>query len=268
MAFRPPAREGISPRKVMLTGIVPASPTYWAGEAGDSAFSPGTRLEPGTQLPGPTLAWYHPSVLDEEPIPFDYRVVYEDRDLIVADKPHFLPTTSNGRIVRETLQTRLRVDFGEDSIVPLHRLDRLTSGLVLCSRNPRTRPAYQRLFQERAVTKHYRASVSTPLWFEGTLQLGMRRVRGERQVLVDPAGTPTQTRVRAQGTVVDVWPLTGHTHQIRVVLNHLGHPIVGDDTYPVDRGLDLYDFSTPLQLAHIAMRFTDPVSGQERVFKL
>ena len=118
------------------------------------------------------------------------------------------------------------------------------------------------------MTKHYRASVSTPLWFEGTLQLGMRRVRGERQVLVDPAGTPTQTRVRAQGTVVDVWPLTGHTHQIRVVLNHLGHPIVGDDTYPVDRGLDLYDFSAPLQLAHIAMRFTDPVSGQERVFKL
>lgn len=127
----------------MLTGIVPATPTYWAGEAGDSAFSPGTRLEPGTLLPGPTLAWYHPSIPPEVPIPFDYRVVYEDGDLIVVDKPHFLPTTSNGRIVRETLQTRLRVDYGEDSIVPLHRLDRLTSGLVLCSRNPRTRAAYQ-----------------------------------------------------------------------------------------------------------------------------
>ncbi|MCG7259834.1 pseudouridine synthase [Corynebacterium aurimucosum] len=268
MAFRPPAREGISPRKVMLTGIVPASPTHWAGEAGDSAFSPGTHLEPGTVLPGPTLAWYHPSVPSEEPIPFDYRVVYEDGDLIVADKPHFLPTTSNGRIVRETLQTRLRVDFNEDSIVPLHRLDRLTSGLVLCSRNPHSRAAYQQLFQERAVVKHYRAQVAAPFSFDGTVRLGMRRVRGERQVLVDSTGTPTVTRVRASGTTADVWPLTGHTHQIRVVFNHLGHPIVGDDTYPVDRGLDLSDFSTPLLLSHVALSFSDPVTGRKREFQL
>lgn len=271
MAFRPPAREGISPRKVMLTGIVPATPTYWAGEAGDSAFSPGTRLEPGTLLPGPTLAWYHPSIPPEVPIPFDYRVVYEDGDLIVVDKPHFLPTTSNGRIVRETLQTRLRVDYGEDSIVPLHRLDRLTSGLVLCSRNPRTRAAYQLLFQERAVLKHYRAEVSVPFSAavaERTVCLGMRRVPGRRQVSVDPSGTPTETRVRASGTIADVWPLTGHTHQIRVVLNYLGHPIVGDDTYPVDRGLSLYDFSTPLRLSHIALSFQDPLSGEKREFKL
>lgn len=194
--------------------------------------------------------------------------MYEDGDLIVVDKPHFLPTTSNGRIVRETLQTRLRVDYGEEEIVPLHRLDRLTSGLVLCSRNPRTRPAYQRLFQDRAVTKRYRAEVATPMRFEGTVHLGMRRVRGERQVRVDASGVPTVTRVRARGTAVDVWPLTGHTHQIRVVLNHLGHPIVGDDTYPVDRGLSLYDFSTPLQLSHIAMSFKDPLSGEKREFKL
>ena len=252
----------------MLTGIVPASPTYWAGEAGDSAFSPGTHLEPGTVLPGPTLAWYHPSVPSEEPIPFDYRVVYEDGDLIVADKPHFLPTTSNGRIVRETLQTRLRVDFNEDSIVPLHRLDRLTSGLVLCSRNPHSRAAYQQLFQERAVVKHYRAQVAAPFSFGGTVRLGMRRVRGERQVRVDSTGTPTVTRVCASGTTADVWPLTGHTHQIRVVLNHLGHPIVGDDTYPVDRGLDLYDFSTPLLLSHVALSFSDPFTGHKREFQL
>lgn len=219
-------------------------------------------------LPGPTLAWYHPSVPSEEPIPFDYRVVYEDGDLIVADKPHFLPTTSNGRIVRETLQTRLRVDFNEDSIVPLHRLDRLTSGLVLCSRNPHSRAAYQQLFQERAVVKHYRAQVAAPFSFDGTVRLGMRRVRGERQVLVDSTGTPTVTRVRASGTTADVWPLTGHTHQIRVVFNHLGHPIVGDDTYPVDRGLDLSDFSTPLLLSHVALSFSDPVTGRKREFQL
>ena len=152
--------------------------------------------------------------------------------------------------------------------MPLQRLDRLTSGLVLCSRNPRTRAAYQQLFQERAVVKHYRAQVAAPFSFDGTVRLGMRRVRGERQVLVDSTGTPTVTRVRASGTTADVWPLTGHTHQIRVVLNHLGHPIVGDDTYPVDRGLDLYDFSTPLLLSHVALSFSDPVTGRNREFQL
>lgn len=266
MAFRPPARDGISPRKVMLNGIVPASHTYVAGEAGDSGFSPGTVLEPGTELPGPTLAWYHPDVPAEEPIPFDYSVLYADSDLIVADKPHFLPTTSNGRLVRETLQTRLRVDFGEEDIVPLHRLDRLTAGLVLCSRNPHTRGAYQRLFQDRAVAKHYQARLTAPLFYDGTVRVGMRRERGERQILVDPAGTPTVTRLHAQGMLADVYPLTGHTHQIRVVLNLLGHPIVGDDTYPVDRGLDLYDFSSPLQLEHTELSFRDPFTGRSRRF--
>ena len=94
----------------------------------------------------------------------------------------------------------------------------------------------------------------------------MRRERGERQILVDPAGTPTVTRLHAQGMLADVYPLTGHTHQIRVVLNLLGHPIVGDDTYPVDRGLDLYDFSTPLQLEHVALSLRDPFTGRTRRF--
>ena len=110
--------------------------------------------------------------------------------------------------------------------------------------------------------------MAAPFSFDGTVRLGMRRVRGERQVRVDPIGTPTVTRVRARGTVADVWPLTGHTHQIRVVLNHLGHPIVGDDTYPVDRGLSLYDFSTPLRLTHVALSFKDPLSGEKREFQL
>ncbi len=263
---RPPAREGISPRKKVLRGRVPTTGQYWAARAGDSPFTPGQLLAPGARLTGPTPAWYHPDIPPEPPIPFRHRVVFEDADLIVVDKPHFLPTTSNGRIIRETLQTRLRVEYGEEDIVPLHRLDRLTAGLVLCSRNPATRGAYQRLFQDRAVTKHYRAEVDEPFEFEGIVKLGMRRVPGVRQVAVDPAGTQTETRVRARGRHVDVWPQTGHTHQIRVVLNHLGHPIAGDDTYPQDRGLDLYDFSTPLQLAHIACEFIDPLTGARRAF--
>ena len=245
---------------------MPEEGEYFAARAGDSPFPPGTALPPGAVLPHPVPAWYHPSVPPERPIPFDYSVVHVDRDLIVADKPHFLPTTTNGRLQRETLQTRLRVDFGEDDIVPLHRLDRLTAGLVICSRNPETRAAYQRIFLEGSAVKRYRGVVKQPLFVDREITLRMHKPRGSRQVLVAPDGTPTSTYVRAAGREVTMWPRTGHTHQLRVLLNYRGHPLLGDDTYPTPRKLDLYDFRTPLALLHEAITFIDPLSHSERQF--
>lgn len=265
-----PAREGISPQRVVLRGVVPADREYVAGAAGDAPFAHGERLVAGTVLDRPQPAWFQPDVPPEPEIPFRHTVVFADADLIVVDKPGFLPSTSNGRIVRETVQTRLRVDYGEDEIVPLHRLDRLTSGVLVCSRRAATRGSYQRLFQERRVDKHYLARV------HGTVTVGeawqlvelpMRKQPGARQVEVARGGTHTQTWLRAVGAdLLEVRPVTGHTHQIRVVLNHLGMPIIGDDTYPHDRGLTLYDYSSPLALRAVSLRFDDPHSGRERVF--
>lgn len=266
-----PARDGISPQKVMLSGRVPDSPAFVAGSAGDSPFRPGETLVPGAVLDRPVPAWFHPDVPPEPVIPFDHEVLHVDDDLIVVDKPHFLPSTTNGRIVRETVQTRLRVEFGEDDIVPLHRLDRLTAGVLVCSRRRETRRGYQRLFQDRAVEKTYVARVAGeppvgPGW--ETVRLPMRKQRGRRQVLVDARGTLTETTLRRVGRdLVELRPLTGHTHQLRVLLNHLGSPIVGDDTYPVDRGLDLHDYSTPLQLYASALSFVDPWTDRRRTFR-
>lgn len=241
---------------------------YYAARAGDSPFTPGERLIAGTPLARPTPAWTFPELGEETPIPFHYRVLHEDAELLVVDKPSFLPATANGRIQRETVQTRLRREYGEDATV-LHRLDRLTAGVLLCSRNPATRGSYQRLFAEHAVTKNYRALVSEPLdlpeWTK--VRLPMSKRPGGRQVRVDPNGTPTVTWVRGVGTLVELQPVTGFTHQLRVVLAHLGAPIVGDDTYPVDRGLNLTDFTvTPLQLLAERLSFTDPVTSLPRVF--
>ena len=94
----------------------------------------------------------------------------------------------------------------------------------------------------------------------------MHKPRGSRQVLVASDGTPTSTYVRAAGREVTMWPRTGHTHQLRVLLNHLGHPLLGDDTYPAPRKLDLYDFRAPLALLHEAISFIDPLSQSERQF--
>ncbi|QPK80295.1 pseudouridine synthase [Corynebacterium lizhenjunii] len=266
---RPPAREGISATKTVLRGVVPPG-QFWAARAGDSPFAPGTLLEPGTQLLGPVPAWHFPDLPEEAPIPFDYQVLHVDADLIIVHKPHFLPTTSNGRLVRQTLQTRLRVDFAEPDIVPLHRLDRLTAGVVVCSRNPQTRAAYQQLFSQRQVRKTYQARTVRPLSPVSPppqeIVLGMRKVKGCRQVLADAAGTPTRTWVQPHPEYVELRPLTGHTHQLRVLLNHLGAPIVGDDTYPVDKGLDLYDFSSPLQLLAYSLEFTDPLTSRARKY--
>ncbi|MEK0145557.1 pseudouridine synthase [Corynebacterium yonathiae] len=249
-----------------MHGHVPEKGEYFAARAGDSPYPPGALLTAGAALPRPVPAWYHPTVPAERPIPFDYSVIYADRDLIVADKPHFLPTTTNGRLQRETLQTRLRVDFGEDDIVPLHRLDRLTAGLVLCSRNPATRAAYQRIFGEGSAVKRYQGVVKRPLYVDREITLRMHKPHGSRQVLVASDGTLTSTYVRAAGREVTMWPRTGHTHQLRVLLNHLGHPLLGDDTYPTPGALDLYDFRAPLALLHEAISFIDPLSHSERQF--
>jgi len=267
-----PAREGISPQRVVLRDVVPADREYWAGAAGDAPFPFGTPLVAGATLDRPQPAWFHPDVPPEPEIPFRHTVLFADEDLIVVDKPGFVPSTSNGRIVRETVQTRLRVEFGEDEIVPLHRLDRLTSGVLVCSRRAATRGSYQRLFQERAVEKLYVARVDGPVavgpeW--EPVALPMRKERGARQVTVGEGGTETLTWLRAVGPdTVEVRPVTGHTHQIRVVLNHLGMPIMGDDTYPVDRGLVLYDYSSPLALRAVAVAFDDPHRGSRRVFRV
>ncbi len=267
-----PAREGISPQRVILRGVVPADRAYWAGSAGDSPFPSGTRLVAGTVLDRPVPAWFHPEIAPERPIPFTHTVIHRDDDLIVVDKPGFVPSTSNGRIVRETVQTRLRLTYAEDDIVPLHRLDRLTSGVLVCSRRRETRGAYQRLFQDRLVDKVYRARVCGQVTVGEAwelVELPMRKTRGERQVRVVDGGTVTRTWLRRlTADEVEVRPVTGHTHQIRVVLNHLGTPVAGDDTYPVDRGLALHDFRSPLQLRAVTLAFDDPFSGQRRVFEV
>ncbi|WP_018295871.1 pseudouridine synthase [Corynebacterium lubricantis] len=255
--------------KVILRDVVPDG-EYFAARSGDSPFPPGFLLAPGTELARPTPAWQFPEVGHEPVIPFDYQVVYEDSRILVVDKPHFLPATPNGRIVRETLQTRLRARYG-DKITVIHRLDRLTAGLMLAVKNPEDRAAYHELFSRREVRKTYLARLSLPMdpqpWQE--LRLGMRKEG--RRVVVDKHGTQTVTLWRTLDDdptrrTVELRPLTGHTHQLRVVCAHLGAGIFGDDMYPVERELDLYDYSEPLHLLATSLEFSDPLDGSAREF--
>src|SRR5699024_3575304 len=106
--------------------------------------------------------WYYRSVPNETRIPFDITVLHADEHLVVADKPHFLPTTPGGQFVPETARVRLRNLLGITALAPLHRIYRPTAGVLLCSPHPATRGAYQQLFDQRAVTRRYEAVVSAP----------------------------------------------------------------------------------------------------------
>src|SRR5690606_3129083 len=194
---------------------------------------------------------------------------------------HFLASTPNGAFVRECVMTRLRVERGEDAIVAIHRLDRVTGGLLVLSRRPSTRGAYQKLFQEKRIRKTYRALAHIPE--TGALPLGLedgrprerlsrlQKVSGERAVREidgEPNAHTTIRLVAERGSVgeFEITPHTGKTHQLRVHMNGLGMPLVGDPVYPRDLGPDPYDFSDPLRLVATTLEFSDPLSGERRTF--
>lgn len=106
--------------------------------------------------------WYYRDVPHEDPLPVAHTLLHRDEHLVVIHKPHFLPTTPGGRFVQETALVRLRNELGVDDLVPLHRLDRATAGVVMFSVDPATRGAYHLLFERRAVAKTYEAVSALP----------------------------------------------------------------------------------------------------------
>ena len=144
----------------MLRGAVPDDGrTYLAAAAGDSPFAPGTPLSPGLVLVGQTPTWVYPDFPEEpaELLAADIPILYSGPDAVVVDKPHGLPSTPNGKLLRATAQSLLRVRLQEPELVAAHRLDRETRGVLVLGRNPITRGFLQTQFQRREVTKTYQA---------------------------------------------------------------------------------------------------------------
>ncbi|MEX3566767.1 pseudouridine synthase [Micrococcus endophyticus] len=130
--------------------------------AGEVVAADGTALTPTTPLGVHDDLWYYRDVPHEDPLPVAHTLLHRDEHLVVIHKPHFLPTTPGGRFVQETALVRLRNELGVDDLVPLHRLDRATAGVVMFSVDPATRGAYHLLFERRAVAKTYEAVSPLP----------------------------------------------------------------------------------------------------------
>jgi len=231
------------------------------------ALTPASPYRPGLRV------YYYCEVPAEAPIPFAETLLYADEHLVVADKPHFLPVAPVGRYVRETLLTRLRQRLANPELSPLHRIDRGTAGLVMFSAQAVSRNAYQALFREGRIAKHYEAIAPALPARQFPLTCASRIVRGEPFVRSQEVVGPVNARTRIEAAHGEgrlwrytLYPETGKKHQLRVHLAALGAPIVNDDFYPVmvERAVD--DFSRPLQLLARGIRFRDPVTGGEREF--
>lgn len=233
----------------------------------------GRSLSAGTPYRVGLEVHYYREVPGESPIPFDEVVLHHDADLLVADKPHFLPVAPTGAHVHETLLGRLIRRTGNRDLAPLHRIDRETAGLVLFSTNPRSRARYQALFRERRIDKRYEAIAPALPGIGFPCARTSRMVPGEpffrMQEIEGPANSETRIDVIARGT--QYWryalmPLTGRKHQLRVHMAALGAPIANDGVYPSLRPRETGDYSAPLQLLAKELAFVDPVSGMERNF--
>ncbi len=195
------------------------------------------------------------------PIPTP-ELVYCDESLLAVNKPAgLLAVPGRGADKQDCLSTRIQKEFADALIV--HRLDMATSGLIVFARGEKMQRRLSQMFRERAVLKRYVAVVAGKLEPDtGEIKLPLMADWPNRpQQKVDhESGKPSLTRYRvlsheAAMTRVELEPVTGRTHQLRVHLAAIGHPIIGDGLYGGPVAVRLLLHARTLEFVH-------PVSGE------
>ena len=234
----------------------------------------GRRIDSETAFRVGACIFYYRELENEKTIPFVEQVLYQDDHILVADKPHFLPVIPSGKFLHETLLVRLRKQRATETLVPIHRLDRETAGVVLFSLNPKTRGHYTSLFRNRQVRKVYEALAPTLEDSSFPTTRRSRMVQGEPffRMKEAPGEANSETRISVISnmgslTLYQLLPLTGRKHQLRLHLAALGIPIINDKLYPAVTPSDDSDFSRPLKLLAKSILFQDPLTGRQHYFE-
>ena len=220
------------------------------------------------------LVFYEREV-PSEPDPAEIEaILYQDSDILVADKPHGMPVTPAGNHVARSLLSRLERSTGLDCLAPLHRLDRDTAGVVLFSTSARSRAPYHDLFSRRLIQREYTAvsfvkdRPERTHWLienrigPGTPWFRQRIVEGSPNAITEIELIEVQNgfgRFRLR-------PQTGRKHQLRVHMASIGFPILGDPLYPENCQPQTGQALTPLQLLAYRIAFTDPQTSTSREF--
>ena len=194
------------------------------------------------------------------------QVLHADEWLIVFRKPvPMLSVPGIGPEKADCLVSRAAAVYSGARIV--HRLDRDTSGVIVLARDAATHRALSIQFQDRLVTKHYEAIVAgQPIDDEGLIDAAIRKdLENKPRQCVDPVkGKPSQTAWRVlerlgDRTRLELRPRTGRSHQLRLHLKHMGHPILGDDLYAPPEALAM---ATRLCLHATLLTFTHPATNE------
>lgn len=264
-----------------LTDRFPAIPrATWLQRManGDVEDEFGKPVTPDRPYQGHIRVYYYRDLEVEKRIPFDEVILHQDEHLIVVDKPHFLPVTPSGKYLQETVLVRLKRKLGLDDLVPIHRIDRDTAGLVLFSVQPATRDAYQALFRDRTVHKTYEAIAP----WRPELMFPLTRHSRIVEDKSEGRGFMTQTEIEGMPNALthiqvlevkvhlaryQLKPVSGKRHQLRVHMHALGIPIQGDGIYPVLTPEGQMDYDHPLQLLAKSIEWVDPISGEIRRFE-
>jgi tRNA pseudouridine32 synthase/23S rRNA pseudouridine746 synthase len=294
-----PVRHGVSPSCVALPAVKPGtSPwantldflvqrmpgvgrTEWEARLrqGEVLDEQGLAVPPDAPYRGGTRLYYYRSWPNEQVVPFEAVVLHQDEHLVVADKPHFLPVTPAGRFVQQTLLVRLQRQLNLPQLAPLHRIDRETAGLVMFAVNPAERGTYHALFSGRILHKSYEAiapSSQALIWPHTRRSRIVEHPRDFFRMCEAGEGSEPNSETHIEAVEqrgpwarYRLTPITGKRHQLRVHMNALGLPIVGDQLYPsvLCGPDDEEDFSEPLRLLAQGIAFTDPITGEERRFE-
>jgi len=238
---------------------------------GDGAAGPGELLRAGE-----SLVWARPP-WDEPEVPCHFEIVHRDEDLLAVDKPRGLPTLPNGGFLTHTLLHLVRRRFPE--AVPMHRLGRGTSGLVLFTLTPDARRTVAAAWRDARVEKIYRALVAgVPVRDAVTIETPIGLLPHPRLGFVHAASSAGKYAVshvrvlarREDSALVEVRIETGRPHQIRIHMAAAGYPLVGDSLY-VTGGVPSSDPGLPgdggyLLHAH-RLGLTHPATGQPLAFE-
>ncbi|MCX7241781.1 MAG: RluA family pseudouridine synthase [Burkholderiales bacterium] len=202
-------------------------------------------------------------------------VVYVDETLVVLNKPpELLAVPGRGPDKQDCLSARVQAQFADALVV--HRLDMSTSGLIVMARGAAAQRALSAAFAQRQVHKAYGAEVDGLVqcpaqgWRNIDLPIALDWPQRPRRVVAAEGGQPSTTRLRLQSydatrntSRVELEPLTGRTHQLRVHLQAIGHPILGDALYAP---AEVQARATRLLLHACALGFAHPLDGRDLHF--
>jgi 23S rRNA pseudouridine1911/1915/1917 synthase len=216
--------------------------------------------------------------IEAQPEPIPLEILFEDEDIIVINKPAGLVVHPGAAHRQHTLVnallghcTTLSGIGGKERPGIVHRLDKETSGCLVIAKNDEAHRELSRQFAERMVEKIYLALVPGKLPKPaGTIEekIGRHPIHRQRMSVTSSRGRPAKTEYRVvqsrgQASLVECRLHSGRTHQIRVHLHHLGHPVLGDKVYATRSAKNF-----PRQMLHAwKLGFRHPVSGEWKSFE-